>query len=401
MVGRKECLAAAAGWLLVGCNVPEPPASSGGVHLDAGPCGRGVVISSSGSDYASTSISLADLEGRTVSGSFLSSGSVAAGASAALSGDVVLPLQAPPSGRVVLIDRYNDTITWADPETGSVVGQLSVRGEHPANPHDYVEVEPGKAYVTLYGAGALAVIDPSGPSWKATVPFEGNGELRPFPDRMLLAGGQVIALLQLFDGLPATRGEGRLVGVDTSSDAISWTLALPGLANCGGIAADGAGTRIVVACTGVFPDEDSTDPEQLKRSGVVLLELGKDAPHEVKRFDVAAQLGRPVGWTIAFASEDLVVGRVVGDLVSGNRDAAFSLSLSSGQVKVLAESEPYMLGDVRCAAACAAPCLMTDAKSGTLRRWSSADAGASGLVELEAVKVDPVVGLPPRWLGGF
>jgi len=401
MVGRKACLAAAAGWLLAGCNVPEPPASTGGVHLDAGPCGRGVVISSSGSDYASTNISLADLEGRTVSTSFLSSGSVPAGASAALSGDVVLPLQTPPSGRVVLIDRQNDTLTWADPETGSVAGQLSVRGDRLSNPHDYVEVEPGKAYVTLYTAGALAVIDPRVPSWNATVPFEGSGELRAFPDRMLLAGNQVIALIQLFDALPAQKGEGRLVGIDVASDAVTWTLELAGLANCGGIAASPSGARIAVTCTGIFPDENSSSPEQLKRSAVVLLETGDGAPREVKRFDVAAQLGRPVGWTVAFASEQLVVGRVVGDLMSGNRDAAFSLGLASGEVKVLAESEPYTLGDVRCAAGCGAPCLLADAKSGTLRRWSPANAGDSGMVELEAVQVDTVVGLPPRWIGGF
>ena len=399
MVALGRFLSALATLLVAACNVPEPPGSSGGVSLQSTPCGRGVVVVSSGSDYASTNVSLADLDGVGVSPSFLSSGAVPAGASAAFSGDVVAPLQTPPSGNVVLIDRQNGTVSWADPVSATVRAQLSLLDGLPANPHDYVEVSADKAYVSRYGAGDLAVVDLRSFEWTASVPLPADTGLRPSPDRMLLAGDRVIVALQLFAAAFVKAGDGRLVGIDTASDAIAWTVELAGLANCGGLAMAPDSQRIAVTCTGVFPGSTSTDPEQMKRSAVVWMDLSDGEPEELRRYDVAAALGRPVGWTVGFVSNASVVGRVVGDLESGSRDAAFSLDLESGEVKVLAESAAYSLGDVRCAAACGKPCLMADAETGVLRRWSTA--AGTALVELEPSRVDTTVGLPPRNLGGF
>lgn len=146
--------------LCAACNVPEPQGSTGGVDVPEGPCGRGIVVASSGADFVSSNISLATFEGEPLSESFLSSGATSAGASAALSGDVVLPLTRPASGKVVLIDRTNSTITWADPASARVEAQLSVSDGTAANPHDYLELSAGRAYVSRFAASDLWIVDP-------------------------------------------------------------------------------------------------------------------------------------------------------------------------------------------------------------------------------------------------
>jgi hypothetical protein len=351
------------------------------------------VVASSGQDYASTNITLAGFEGESLSESFLSSAAAAAGASAALSGDVVLPLARPGSGMVVLLDRQNNTVTWADPATARVVAQLSVGDGVNAIPHDYLELSDTKAYVSRFFAGDLWVVDPSTGTKTGHIPLPSSGKYRPYPDRMVVSGATVVVLQQMFADGYAEAADGRLVGVE--SEQVVWDHEIGGYSNCGGMDVSPSGSLLAVGCTGVFPDSTSTDPGQLARSGVVLFDVTTLPPLELRRFAVASTLGRPVGWSVAFASEEVLVGRGVGDLTSGRNDVAFALQLSTGAVQVLAEAAPYALGDVRCTPRCGGTCLMADASLGGLRRWSRA------LEPLTMSTAGRSIGLPPRYLGGF
>src|SRR5262249_49627102 len=133
-------------------------------------CDKALVVASS--DYTSTNVSLLSPAGSILSEILISSGSTTTGLSTALSGDVILPLAAPPSGRVVLLPPSASVLTWVDPTTAAVTAQLSVRTGFLSNPYDYLEVAPDKAYVTRFesnpqpgkeafdGGGDVLVIDP-------------------------------------------------------------------------------------------------------------------------------------------------------------------------------------------------------------------------------------------------
>ncbi len=397
------------GFLAPACNVPAPPPSSGGVHVDEGPCGRGVVVVES--DYASTNVALAALDGTLLSGSFVSSGAQAPGLSMALSGDVVAPSARPDSDRVVLIDRYpNGVLTWVDPETATVQHQLSVSTGFASNPHDYVELGDGRAYVSRYetnqapgreawdAGGDLLIVQLEPPSIVGRVPLAqpDDGTLLPRPDRMLRMGGHVLVLLQRFDLSFGVAGDARIAGVDSAHDSVDWVVTLPGYASCGSMQVSPSGDSIVVVCSGAFRDQAA----QLGRSGVVVLDATVSPPVESVRFDTATQLGAPLAPALGFLDDSHVLGVAYGDLVAGRGDQAYVLDLQSGAVQVLATSaEAFEFGDIRCASSCAAPCLLADAQHNSLQRWELNAAG--DMAQLSSVPITDSIGLAPRGLGGF
>ena len=165
------CVAAIA---LGACNAPPPPTATGGVTLPnpsaESACPLGIAVVSS--DYVSSNVSVLDAEGSVVSESIISSGSASVGLNAALSGDVVLPLTAPLSHRLVLINRYpNSVITWVDPGSATVLHQLQVGTGFISNPHDYLELPGHKGYLSRFetnkqpgrephdGGGDLSILD--------------------------------------------------------------------------------------------------------------------------------------------------------------------------------------------------------------------------------------------------
>ena len=136
--------------MLGGCGA-KPPENTGGFQLDpsGSACPSGYAISNS--DYTSTSISAISPAGAVLSQTVISSGSAPPGLTTALSGDVIFPSTAPASGKLLLIDRYpNSVLTWVEPKTGSVIQQLPVGTGFGSNPHDYLELAKDKAYVTRY-----------------------------------------------------------------------------------------------------------------------------------------------------------------------------------------------------------------------------------------------------------
>ena len=379
--------------LLVACNVPEPIESTGG----AGP--HGVVVLSS--DYQSTNVSAVAVDGRVLSESILSSGSAAPGISAPLSGDVVLPTSPDPSGRILLIDRKSSVVTFVDPQTAAVLRQISVATGFYANAHDWLQVAPGKAYVSRYetnalpGAepfdqgGDLLVVDTNEYKITGRIDLASAGDVvLPRADRMLAMGTDVwVSLQRLSAGDMKTGQDARVVGVDVASDRIAWQVDLAGVANCGAPVLAPSGTIAALACSGVYTDPDTS------RSAVVLLDATTRPPSMQRRFDV----GGAVWPAIAFASEQVLVGSVPGTLNEPRRnDVAFALDLGSGTVTRLLEANgAFVLGDVLCTSG---RCLMADAGELAVRVWSVT---GSSLAAAPSIAPDPSIGLPPRCIGSF
>jgi len=349
------------------------------------------------------------LQGDPLSESFLSSGSAPAGISAALSGDVVLPLQTPPSGRVVLLDRQNATITWADPLTAAVTGQMSVATGFPSNPHDYCEVGGNKAYVSRYQSnpnpgqhpmdegGDLLIVDTVQRKATGSVALPADAPRRPFPDRIVVSGSVAIVALHLFEPGYRNPADGKLVGVSVDTDAIVWTVDLRGLSNCSGMAVAPSATRLAISCTGGLQD-----PVQvaMQHSGVVLVDLTQQPPVQLRSYPANSALGAVIGPSLGFLSETLLITKTYGDANAGTGDQIVALDTVSGEMQIAGQTHsPFMLGDVRCGAACKAPCLVADAEQGALRRFRIASGPwPDSMID---VKVDTLTGMPPRYLGGY
>lgn len=410
MVTVKQELAAALALTLVGCDVSSPD-GSGGVGAGGGAlgCPRALVVANS--DYASTNVSIVSSGGELLSASLISSASAGVGASAALSGDVVPPHDRPPSGLVVLIDRYpNSVVTWVDPTNAAVRGQLSVATGFASNPHDYLEAGGSKAYVTRYntnaspgrepldGGGDLLIIDRDTPSIAGRVDLsaEAEGAFQPRPNRLArLAENEALVTLDRFDAAFMQAADARLVGLDTTSDAITWRQDIAGLSNCGGLAISPGGGRAALACSGVFADGAG----QLARSGLVIFDLDARPPRESARFDLAARFNAPLSPALAFASETLLVGVAYGDLGAGRHDLAFSVDLASGDVATLVEAaDAFSFGDLRCSPGCGELCFLADAGENALRPFRLA---GGALTPEPGVRVDTAFGLPPRVIGAY
>ncbi|MES1183129.1 MAG: hypothetical protein ABUL60_04905 [Myxococcales bacterium] len=399
---------------LLGCGA-KAPEDTGGFQLDPshGECPAGYAIANT--DYASTSISAISPTGAMLSPTVISSGSAPPALTTALSGDVIFPSSAPASGKLLLIDRYpNSVLTWVEPSTGSVLQQLPVGTGFAANPHDYLEVAKDKAYVSRYESNAapgqmpfdeggdLLVIDPHANEITGRVELasEPDGAFLPRPDQLLPVDDEVWVSLQRFDADFGTAGDARLVGVDPSLDTTTWTLELPGVASCGGLTRSPSGKLVAVVCSGVASDVDSSGaPAPTSRSAVVLLDATVQPPRELQRFDVAAQLGTQLGSTIAFASETLLVGVALGDAGANLDDGAFTLDTSVGTAQPLLDAgAAFALGDVRCAPGCTDLCFLADAQANELHVWQVAD---ERLLEQDPVPADSNVGLPPRAIGAL
>jgi hypothetical protein len=377
---------------------------------DAGPDGGALVcphaLVVTDSDYTSTNISVLSTAGSVLSASFVSSASAPVGLTTALSGDVVSPLAIPPSGALVLVDRGNNAIDWFNPSTAAVEAQLSVSTGFTSDPHDYLEVAPGKAYVTRYesnatpgmapfdGGGDILILDTVHHTITGRIDLSDadDGNLEPRPDRMLLVGGQVWVSLERLDASYTTAGDARIAGVDPTMDKRTFELDLPNLVSCGGLALSPSGTVVAMTCSGTL-----ADPSDTSQSSLVLIDPTKSPPVELMRYPVAADQGGALGPTLAFASETLLVGFTYGDTAKNRNDVAFTLDLTSGTVTKLVDAgAAFVLGDVRCTPGCGDRCAMADAQANGLRFWQLT---GGALVAGTTVDPDMTVGLPPRGLG--
>lgn len=393
------------------CADDEQPGQGTGA-LPQSACDRALVVLQT--DYASSRVAVTRLDGSVLSSSLISSAGTTVGLSSALSGDVVLPTTKPLSGRVVLLDRFpNSVLTWIAPEEGTVVGQLSVATGFPSNPHDYVEISDTKAYVSRYesnanpgrapfdNGGDLLIVDPRARAITGNVVFSAVGTILPRPDRMasMPALQMALVLLQRFDRTFSANMQSELVAVDTSTDQVLWSQSL-GADGCGGIASSPFGNRVVVTCAGALRNRKATS----EGSALVAFDLTRTEATMVRRIEAAALgEGSPFGNGVGFLGEGSVLSNALGDLESGKPDRLFEVNLADGTLAIVTSStNAFAFGDIMCASTSTTTCttsrrcFVADAASASVRAYESAtQGGATQVLDFSAASSTT---LPPRSL---
>jgi hypothetical protein len=134
---------------------------------------------------------------------------------------------------------------------------------------------------------------------------------------------------------------------------------------------------------------------------VVLFDVTQSPPAIVKSFGAAEQLKAPLGSSLAFASETLLVGTAFGDAGASRNDRAYTLDTETGQASELYDAgTAFALGEVLCTPGCGnALCLLADAEAGALSAWTITEGDA--LESAESIVTGESVGLPPRALGSL
>jgi hypothetical protein len=398
----------------------ETNVATGGVELkesfgkNGESCGHGLAVIMT--DYASTNVALLDLAGETLSGSFISSGSTETRLNAPLSGDVVFP-----SGRmdeITLIDRYPaSVVTWVDPRTSEVRGQLDVRTGFNANPQDFLELSTTAALVSRYetnprpgrerfdGGDDLLIVNPQTFEITGRVDLEslreGDGLVRP--GSLTWLDNFVLVTLSGFEADFDEAGDARLGIFEASSFALANVLEVSGLKNCGAVAVSPNARRLAVICSGLIDSANDARPEH---SGVVIYSRGAGDTvldfKEEKRFLASEFALGPFAFSVAFATSDLVLVTTYGALDgqdAGRPDRVISFDLVSDKSDTLlfSQQEAFNLGDIRCIAPCEV-CFIADASRGVVHRFPVIDSSLGPRTE-HVVDVD--LSLPPRQLGWF
>ncbi len=401
------------GVLLAGCNVSSPPGSTGGVNVDGGADGGSCesALAIVCSDYKSTNIAISSLEGVTQSASFVSSGATKPGLALALSGDVDVPVVAPASKRVVVIDRYGTSVlTWMNLADASVIAQLGVGTGFDSNPQDYIEVDATRAFVSRYGTnptpgqqandqgGDLLILDATkfAITGRIAMPEE-NPALQPCPAGMNWMGSDVVVTLQRFSADFTQVGDGRFVGVSPTTNAVDWTVNIAGLQNCGRVVLSPSGKLAAIACSS--QENTTTSAFNPAGSDIVIYDATAKPPTELRRLGLGTKLNAGIQPEITFATEDAILATTYGGNATPG-DTSFAVSATTGAVTPLVqETQAYVYGAVHCSPGCGDVCLLSDAQSNTLKRWQIASDG--GFTPLADETVDPDIGLPPRTIGGL
>jgi hypothetical protein len=399
------------------CNVASPD-NTGGTNITAGACGRGLVVVNT--DYQSTNVSLVSIDGEVLSASFLSSASTPAGLSAPLGGDVVVPTHRAEGDAVVLLDRYPASVlTWVDIRSGSPSGQLSVATGFAANPRDYLQLSPSKAYVTRYDPNLdpgretfdegsdIVVVDPAARTLEGRIPLylamqDAPAGYFPRPDRLLPVGSDVAVLLGGYSQDFVSSVPSRVARLDPALDRVDSSLVLEGMHGCTAMALSPSGQEVAVSCSGEFAGDSVAT---LAESGIVLMSV-RDEWVERRRFPAAKFGTGPVGGGIAYANDARLLFTTLGEYDEAGavrrEDALVVVDTDTGDFEVVLRSagKPFTLGDVRCAPACGV-CFVADAqRSGGVVHRYEVDAGGN-LGQPREIVVDRAIGLPPRNLGWF
>lgn len=416
------------GTLQTSCNV-DAHQNTGGTTFEPTECGRGFVVINT--DYQSTNVSLVSPKGKVLSRSFVSSGTTSPALSSALGGDVVAPMQLQSGDSIVLIDRYPASVlTWVDVASARPTKQLSVATGFAANPRDYAQISPCKAYVSRYNPnrqpgrmpmdeGAdIIVIDSCENKITGRIDLmqamqgEADG-FYPSPDKILVNEDVAVVLLGNYTADFLQSRVSRLAVIDTNTDTLVHSVALDNLHGCTGAALSPSGTRVAVACSGEFA---GTSTPSIEASGIALLDLSGTQLTVSQRFQ-ASQIGEnPVGAAIDFAMESLLLFTTAGRFDDQGKpereDTLWQLNLQTQQARALLSSEnkPFSFGDVRCANACSV-CLLTDASrdGGVLHLLSLNQNALNNALQNDDVAfdtptplvVDRQIGLAPRNLGRF
>jgi len=398
---------------LLACNVQNTTADTGGVGAaGSGGCASGLSVMLS--DYASSQVALSTLSGETISQSFISTGSAKTdGLAFALSGDVALPSTRSESGRVVLIDRFGtNVLTWLDPETAKVLGQLAVGTGFESNPSDYIELASGLAFVSRFGSnrtpgkqpfddgGDLLLVDTEQQRITGSVPIEATEDLPPRPTGMTRVRDTILVALARISLDFSSTGESELLGVSALTHAAEFRMRYAGLKNCGRPALSPNGERLVVACTGQL--DVSGAVESVDESALLLLDARTLPPREIRRFSAQELAGEPLQGGATFANDSLVLFKTQTAVDGRANNRWLALDLETSAVTTLLEASPdaqgrgrgVLYGAISCSPGCSDVCLLADADRSVLQRVRF-DAGNQPEL-LEPISVDSTSGLPPR-----
>jgi len=381
-------------------------------------CGRALSVLHT--DYSSTSISLLRLDGEVLSAPFFSSGTQAAGLNAPLGGDVGFPSQR--MSELVLLDRYpTSVLTFVDPESAKVRGQLDVGDGFAANPHDYLPLSSNLALVSRYDRNPnsdepegsdLVVIDSKKLSLKSTFSLEGilsdqerADKVVPHPSQLLALGETIAVSVTAHTKSFKDAAIGRVVLIDDIlGEPELRQVMLPELKNCSVLVLSPSHRELSVGCNGLIDASDQAGPEF---SGIVRLRVTqKDGRSELEEIDriLASSIQKgPLGFSLEYFDETHLLATSYGALEgddAGRPDSLLLFALEDGlkKPKVLLESEgtPFTLGGLACTPACARCFLADAARNGVHRIEPNEDAGE---FELELFRIDDGIGLPPRSLG--
>lgn len=404
------------GAAFLGCSDAALPAVGGAVLQEqfssAGQsCGRGLAVVMT--DYQSTNVALIDLEARTRSGSVIHSGVRAAGLQAALGGDVSMPAQRMP-GDLVLIDRTpGSLLTFVDPETAAVQGQLAVGTGFEANPQDVLDLGDGRTLVSRLHRNSSPGSQPYDEGDDILVFSEARTAIsqridlspilapdeRARPSQMLALDEQVVVALSGLDDRFQGAAVGRLAVLDRDTLQLQGSFEMEGMINCGALDGNSDETQLVVSCSGKL--DTTANAAAPAGSGLLLIELAPD----LEDWKVGARLlaseqeQGPFGFSVSFASDRWVVGATFGAAEgpdAGRPDRILAWDLQSGETLTLLRSEkPFLLGDVRCILPCSL-CFAADAEREGVHRWTLQE---DDWQEPSFHPIDSPIDLPPRQLG--
>jgi hypothetical protein len=216
-------------------------------------------------------------------------------------------------------------------------------------------------------------------------------------------GSEVLVLLQRLALNFQSQGPSELLAIDPETDSIAWQLVLEGLKGCGRAELSPSGELLALSCTGAIDfDGNLEDPGA---TGIVLLDATARPPREIRRIALSDVLGFSPQAGIAFASDDVLIGKTQTPLGGAGNNQLFALDLTNDEARVLAEAsaddqgrgEGIVFAGLVCTPGCSDVCMVADRQRLTLRRFSiSAD-----LEELEGVSAGRALGLPPLDLAPF
>jgi hypothetical protein len=415
MVARRWLL----GLVLVSaCNVDSTAMQTGGVSTTQGACPNGAVVVMS--DWVSSQVALADLEGNVLSRSVLSSGSAPTdGLSFPLSGDVALPSTWSQTHDVVLLDRYGtNVISWLDPNTAAVTGQLAIGTGFESDPHDYLELGSTRAYIARWGENLapgqqpydtgsdILIINPSTSQMTGSIALPHDDQLPPRPDRMTKIGDYVWVSMQRRSLDFSQMGTAELVGIDAKTDAIAFALPLTGLKDCSAPVLSPDKKTAACVCSGEMNSKGTV--EDLTESAVITLDVSVSPPKELRRYVASDVFGVALQSDAAYASDSVLLLKTQSTRGGADNNRLLALDLDSAQTTTLLEAHPdpqtgcgrgLTYGGLLCSPGCSSTCLMADADLGVLQRIDVSTPSQPKL--LEPITVDAAIGLPPRSLGLF
>jgi hypothetical protein len=340
-------------------------AGSGG---DAGapvltpPVGTGLASVNNDTGFQATSISILDPSGGVIHGDCIDSNPANGGVIPLISTDVVLPSQPQRGGNLVLIDRGNGLLTTVNPTTCQVTNQILVPGAGgvKTNLHDVVTVADHKAYVTRYQPNAAAtspaqmgndvvVIDPTTGAFVSRIDVDAYAStvvgttILARPDRALIAGGKIVVSLNEADASYKTYGDGRIIVIDPTTDAVVASVTLTGLRDCEGMDYIASTATLLVACGGTYMAAD-----QSLQSGIAVVDLGASPPSLTTTITGAAFGNQPVNFSWVLAAPPAGGGtRAFAGTNDPNLvapDVLFAFDYVLGTTAQVTTSSPYSIG---------------------------------------------------------